>query len=224
MSDRTVRMAGIAAIVFVVLVLATLVISGQPPMADDSVGEIRDYFVDHRTAILLSNLLGLIGTPLVVWFAVVFRHVVRGEEATTHALATASLAAVVLTAPMAMVGGALSSAPIYVDGVAEGLGDDAVRLVFEAQLLVFAATGAGLVLFGLTAAMAVQRSGALPAYVTWLGFLVVVGNALAIISVIGSGTALLGLAGVLTLVLFLLVTGVTMALGKTRLTTAARSI
>ena len=46
MSDRAIRGAGAAGIVFVILVAITIAISGSPPMADDAVNKIRDYYVE----------------------------------------------------------------------------------------------------------------------------------------------------------------------------------
>jgi hypothetical protein len=213
MTDRAVRWGGVAAIVFVVLILITVFAGGQPPAVDDPADKIRTYLVDHRTGLLVSNFLGLLAIPFVIWFGVVLRELVRGDRA-ANALGTASLSGLLVTAPMAMAGGALSVAPIYVDGVADKLGDDALRIVFESQMLLFAATSSGIVLFSLLAGLAIRRTIALPAYAMWLAFLATVGNVVAMISVLGSGVSALGLLGLLTFALFLLVTGITMAAGK----------
>ena len=213
MLDRTVRWSGVAAIVFVVLILISVFVSGQPPAADDSVEKIRTFLADHRSALLIANLLGLIGIPLVLWFGVVLREVLRGDR-TANALGTASLAGLLVTAPLAIVGGGLTSGAVYVDGVADKLGDDSVRILYESQTLLFAATSAGLVLFSLTAGLAIHRTKALPAYTMWLAFLVTVGNILAMFSTVAPGASVLGLPGVLSFALFVLVTGITMAAGK----------
>jgi hypothetical protein len=213
MTDRAVRLGGVAAIVFVVLILITVFATGQPPDLDDPVDKIRTFMVDHRTAILVSNLLGLIGIPFAVWFVVVLREVLRGDR-TANALGTASLAGLLVTAPMAMVGGALTAAPVYVDGVANKLGEDTLRIVFEAQSLMFAATSAGILLFSLTTAFAIRRTRALPAYTMWLAFLAAIGNLVTMLSTLGAGAAALGFFGVLSFALFFLVTGITMAVGK----------
>jgi hypothetical protein len=213
MLERTVRWTGIAAIVFVVLILITVFASGQPPAADDAVDKIRNYLVDHRSALLISNLLGLVGIPLVIWFGVVLREVLRGDR-TANALGTASLAGLLVTAPLAIVGGGLTSATVYVDGVADKLGDDSVRIVFEAQSLIFAATSAGLVLFSLAAGLAIHRTKALPSYTMWLAFLTTVANLLTMISTVTAGASVLGLPGVISFALFVLVVGITMTTGK----------
>src|SRR5215217_6029265 len=84
MPKRMVQWAGIAAIAFVVLTLISVFSTGEPPAADDAVGEIRDYLADHRTALLVANFLGLVATPLVLWFGVALREVLRATEGRTR--------------------------------------------------------------------------------------------------------------------------------------------
>jgi hypothetical protein len=108
-----------------------------------------------------------------------------------------------------------------VDGFVNTVSADTVQLVFEAQTLLFAATSAGLILFSLTAGLAIQRTGALPAYTMWLAFLATLGNVLTVVSTASSDAAMLGLAGVTTFALFVLVTGTTMAMGKTTVSATA---
>jgi hypothetical protein len=213
MQKRTLQWAGVAAIAFVVLTLVSVFASGEPPAADDAVGKIRDYLTDHRSALLVSNFLGLVAIPLIIWFGVVLRDALRGDR-TTNALGTASLAGLLITAPMAMAGGAIGSATVYVDGVTDKLGDDSVRIVYEGQTLLFGATAAGLALFALAAALAIHRARTLPLYTMWLAFLAAIGNVIALFSTLAPGASALGLLGVLTFALFVLVVGIVMAIGK----------
>jgi hypothetical protein len=213
MSSRTVQWGGVAGMTFVVLILITIFGVSQPPMADEGVDKIRAYLVDNRSALLLFNALGLFAIPFVLWFAVVLRHLLRGDD-TSNALGTASLAGLLVTAPMAMAGGAISIAPIYVDGAAQSFSDDTLRLAFEAQNLLFVATSAGIMTFALGAAIAIQRTRALPSYTMWLAFLAVIGNVVTMFATLGAGASGVALAGVTTFALFILVTGITMAAGK----------
>src|SRR2546423_14595272 len=123
MPKRMVQWAGIAAIAFVVLTLITVFATGEPPAADDAIGKIRDYLADHRAALLVSNFLGLVAIPLVIWFGVTLRDVLRGDRM-ANALGTASLAGLLITAPLAMVGGAIATTAGYVDGGGQTIGDD----------------------------------------------------------------------------------------------------
>jgi hypothetical protein len=86
--------------------------------------------------------------------------------------------------------------------------------VYEAQSLLFAATAAGLLLFALAAGLAIHRARTLPLYTMWLAFLAAIGNIIALFSSLAPGASLLGLVGVLTFVLFVLVVGIVMAIGK----------
>ena len=220
MSDRVRQWGGVAAIVFVVLILITVFAGGSPPAIDDSADKIRAYFVDHRGGLLVSNVVGILAIPFVLWFVVVLRDTLRGDD-TANALGTASLVGIVVTAPMALAGGAVAASIVYLDGFVNSASDDTVRLVFQAQTLLFAATSAGLVVFTLMAGLAIRRTGALPALTMWLAFLGTVGNLVTMIAAASSGAANIGFAGVLTFALFVLVTGITVALGKATPTSTA---
>lgn len=213
MSDRAVRVAGAAGIIFVVLLLIGVVGGGSMPAVDDPVDKIRAYYLDHRGSILFTNTVGLLGIPFVLWFAVVLRDLFRGDRL-TEALGTASLAGLLVTAPMAMVGGALQAAPVFVSGAAKNFGDDSLRIMFIGQSLVFPATAAGITVFVLAAGLAVRRTSALPSYTMWLAFLAVLGNVITMLSTLSSGASGLGFLGVGTFALFILVTGITMTAGK----------
>ena len=215
MNDRAVRWAGLAGILFVVLIIISIVLTGSMPAADDPAEKIRTFFVDHRGGLLAANFLGLLATPFVIWFGVMLREIVRGDRI-ARAQGTVSLAGLLVTAPMAMVGGALEVAAVYVDGAAAKTNPDTLRLLFDAQGLVFAATAAGILAFVSGAGLAIRRTGALPAYTAWLAALAVVGNVVALFSTLGSGASAVGLAGVATFALFILVSGITMATGNAK--------
>ena len=106
MSDRAVRWAGVAGVVFVILILITVFAGGSMPKPDDSVAKIQKYLVDHRGGLLLSNFLGLVAIPFALWFGVVLRDCLRGDRL-SNAYGTTLLAGLIATAPMAMVGGVL---------------------------------------------------------------------------------------------------------------------
>ena len=214
MSERVIRLAGVAGIVFVVLLAVGVFGGGSMPMPDDSVEKIRSYYVDHRGAVLFINMVQLVAIPFALWFAVGLRDLFRGDRL-SQMLGTASLAGLLVTAPMAMAGGALQAAPVYVDGAAKNFGDDILRIIFIGQGLLFAATSAGITAFVLAAGLGIRQTKALPAYTMWLAFLAAVGNVVTMFSTLGAGAAVLGFVGVGTFALFILVTGITMATGRT---------
>lgn len=220
MSDRAIRWAGGAGIVFVILIAITIAISGSPPMADDAVSKIRDYYIDHRSNLLCANLVGVLAIPFILWFAVVLREMFRADRLAST-LGTFSLAGLLVTAPMALIGGALNVSVIYIDGAAQTYRPDTLRLMYDAQSLAFGATSAGIAAFTLGAALAIHRSGALPSFTMWFAWLAVLGNVVTMFTVLDAGAATIGLAGVTTFALFVLVTGITMAAGKTTTPAAA---
>ena len=222
MPERIVRWGGVAGIVFVVLIVITIVTAGSPPAGDDTADKIREFMVDKRSALLIGNMIGLFAVPFVVWFFVVLREVLRGD-ATTNALGTASVLGLVLTAACALVGGSMSVVAVYVNGGVSQLGDDSIRVVYLAQNLIFEATSAGLVLMSVAAALAIRRTSALPMYTMWLAWVATLGNLVVMTTTLGAGAATIAFVGVATFALFVLVTGITMAMGKATPTAAVAS-
>src|SRR5439155_26052094 len=110
---------------------------------------------DHRSALLVSNFIGMLATPFVLWFGVTLRELVRGDRVSS-ALGTFSLAGLLVTAPMAAAGGVTSVVAVYSDGVANKLSDDTVRTLFTMQSLLFTATAMGIIAFALGAAVAIN--------------------------------------------------------------------
>ena len=80
MTDRTVRLGGLAGVIFVILIVITIFAGGSMPKPDDSVVKIQKYFVDHRRGLLVSNFVGLVGIPFILWFGVVLRELVRRDR------------------------------------------------------------------------------------------------------------------------------------------------
>jgi hypothetical protein len=105
-------------------------------------------------------------------------------------------AGLLVTAPMAMIGGALNVSVIYVDGAAQTYRPETLRLMYDAQSLAFAATSAGIA--------------------AWFAWLAVLGNVVTMFTVLDAGAATIGFVGVGTFALFILVTGITMAAGKAK--------
>ncbi len=220
MSERFVRWAGIAAIVFVILILFSAFSAGSPPATDDAIDKVRQFYSDHRGILLVSNMLALLAIPFLVWWAIVFRELVRGDAA-ANALGTGVLAGVLMAAAAAMTGGALNVSVVYLDKGLADIPDGALRVVFEGQGLMFGAASAGLALAALTAGLAIRRTGALPAYTMWLAFIALVGNLVAMASTVDAKVGTLGFAGLLSFTLFLLVTAIVMAAGKATAAAAA---
>ena len=221
MTNKTVRWAGIAGVIFVVLILITVFAGGAMPKVDASTAKIQKFYSDHRRGLLVSNFFGLLAIPFAVWFAVVLREIVRGVDRLSNALATALLVGLAVTAPMAMVGGAIQVAPAYLKHAAGAIDGNTLRLLFDTQGLAFAATAGGITIFAAASAVAIRRSAAMPAYTMWLAVLAVLGNLLTMVSVLGPKVSGLGFAGLITFGLFVLVTGITIAASKTTVTVAA---
>ena len=220
MTDRTVRLGGLAGVIFVILILITIFAGGSMPKPDDSVLKIQKYFVDHRRGLLFTNFAGIVAIPFALWFGVVLRELVRRDRLASL-YGTGLLSGLLVAASMALAGGALEATPVYVSGAAQKYDPNLLRLVFDAQTLAFIATSAGILAFAAASAVAIRRSEVLPAYTMWLAVLAVAGNAVTMISALGARLSAVGIFGVATFGIFILVTGITMAAGKAAIDAAA---
>jgi hypothetical protein len=208
MNARTARSAAWSALLFVAFILFTVFASGKPPAPDDPIADLQKYLVDHRGIILVSTLLGLMAVPLALWFFANVRDAVAAADGTAHALGVAAVAGIVIAGACALAGSAVFASLVYVDGMAKTLGEDTIRFGYVAQTLLFASTSAGLALAAGATALAARRTNVLPSPTVWLGALAVLGNVVAMFSVLDSGVFVLGLAGIITFVLFLVVTAI----------------
>ena len=223
MTDRAIRLAGVAALVFVALILISAFAPGSPPAADASVDKIRSFMVDHRGGILAAQLLGIFATPFAVWFFVTLRELTRGDrtDRTTNMAGTAALLGLTITGVLALVGGAVFAAPLYLNGFTDGTGDDIIRLVYSMQTEVFVATAAGLIVTMLGAHIAIRRSGALPVWVAWIAALAAVLNVVSAFASISAGASGLGFLGLIGFAVFMIVSGIMFVAGKASVSTAA---
>ena len=220
MSERATRVTGIVAFAFIVLILISAFAPGSPPAADASVDKIRTFMTDHRSTILLANFLGLFATPAGVWVFVYLRQMTRGDDMANLA-GTTALVGLVFTGLMAMVGGAMFSAPLYVKGFADSASDDTIRLMYSMQTLAFAGTAGGLMIAMGGAFFAIRRTNALPAAAAWMAALATVLGAVSTVAVLGAGASGMGFLGLIGFLLFMLVSGVCMVMGKVTQTAGA---
>src|SRR5438105_14924985 len=112
MDERTsLRYAGVAGIVFVVLTLVGVFLAGAPPKPDAPVSEWRAFYSDHRTAVLLGVILGGIGSAVVLWFISGLRSVLQRAEGGSGTLAWTAFAGRLATAPASVVGPGIHAYP-----------------------------------------------------------------------------------------------------------------
>jgi hypothetical protein len=189
----------LAGLVFVILLLVGGFIAGSPPAPDDSAREIREFFVDHDTALKVSGYLnGLAIFPFLIFLGSVWSRV-RGAGDDTRRLATMLAGGAVISVGLASVGTAITTATAV--RIRE-VGPGAAKYFF-----VLAGTATGMTAFavavfvGATSAAAL-RTRVFPAWLGWAGAALTVAWLVAGLSVTTDSSGI-GLFGFLVFLLWL---------------------
>lgn len=204
------RAAGAGGILFVVMVVVSAVLPGEPPGTADPGIEIAKYFADNGDAIRVAAVLGILATvPLVWWAAAIYR---RLERATGNArLGVMTVIGVAIGAVAAGVSSVIyGSVALTGELGAGGVAGVKFFYVLGTNLTSMVAIGTALLVGSVSAG--ILRTGMLPKWLGWWGALV------ALLSVGGSLIAVSGndavfgisLAAFLTFMVWLLVVSILM--------------
>lgn len=176
------RAAGAGAILFVVMVVVSALLPGSPPMAGDPASEIAEWFADHEDTIRYAAMLGILATPLIVWWAAAIYRML--ERATGNARLGVMVA---IGIAIAAVGSGVSAVVYSVIAIVgpRGTGGTAeTRTLYLVATNVNALVGIGTALAVGAVSMGILRSKMMPTWIAWWGALVVV------LSVLGSFVAM----------------------------------
>lgn len=164
------RLGALGGVVFVVMMLVTAFLPGDPPATGDPPSEVVRWIVDHGDEIRWAGYLGALAVlPLFWWVGSLWRLLRRAEGGTPRLAVTA-----VLGVSFAAVAGAVSGVMLAVLATSAARGLDEVQL----QVLYLLATDVGFVsLFGIAAFVGASsivfvRSRAMPAALGWFGLAV----------------------------------------------------
>ena len=173
----------------VVLGLVGFALPGEPPKADDSTPEVIDFFVDKRDELLTSNALLFVAFVLLLWFLGSLRSYLRAAEGGEGRLSAAAFGggvagtALLLTGLCALNAGAFKADDLQAD-------PNLMRALFDLSNALFGMAGVGFaVLFG-AASCSAARSGALPAWLYWLGSVTAVVQMLGLVTLFAESGAL----------------------------------
>ena len=98
------RLAPLAGVLFVALIVASFIVSGETPSTDDSTRKVIDYWEGHETEGIVSALLGAYAMVAYLWFVGTLRSVLRQAEGLTGRLSATAFAGGVVFAGYALVG------------------------------------------------------------------------------------------------------------------------
>jgi hypothetical protein len=160
------RYGALAGVVFLLLVLVGGFIGGAPPAPDDSAREIREYFVDHDSALKTAGYLaGLSVFPFLIFLASLWSRV-RSAGAETRRLATIVAGGGVIAAGLATVGTSVTtSTAIRINEISPSAAKFYYLLASNlTSMIAFAAAA----LVGATS-LAALRARVFPAWLGWAG-------------------------------------------------------
>lgn len=169
--NREMAWAGWAGLAFFALLVASVFVAGSSyPAGDASVAKIREFWTDHRSALLIGNLLTIASYPFLIVFAVGLRDAARRAEGDRMTpMPTVVLASALFTGAVVFVASALSVAILYTDGFAAQVGADTVRVMWNTQGLLYGAIGVSIFAFLAAFSLSIMRSHLFQAWEAWFG-------------------------------------------------------
>jgi hypothetical protein len=175
-------------VAFVALVVAAILISGDPPdSTEDSAQEVVDFYQDHEEEQFLASVLGTLGGVFLLFFAGWLRKVLRDAEGPGGALSTVFFGGAVAFAVAWAVGASIN---VSLANNADDIDPVAMQALNALSWDYFLPFALGLAVMMLAAGISIVRHGALAA---WLGWVAIV---LGVASVTPAGFFAFLLAGV----------------------------
>ena len=162
------RLLPLTGALFVVLLILSFVVAGEPPEADSDVQEIVDHYVDNDTAIWIGAGIFMASAVSLLLFASYLRK--RFTEATAEQSILPGL--VLVGASILAVGGAIDTTiTIALAEAAEDIDPIAVQALQALWDNDFVPIALGVLVFILAAGVSTLKTGVLP---KWLGWIAIV--------------------------------------------------
>ena len=104
-------LAPLTGVAFVVVVIISFVLAGEPPDADEPAAEIVEHYVDNKDSIEVGAFLGALAGTLLVFFFAYVRKVLRAAEGEGGVLSAVVLIGAAIVALGAAIDSTISFAP-----------------------------------------------------------------------------------------------------------------
>ena len=165
------RLLPLTGVAFVVLLIASFAIGGEPPEASENVQEIVDHYVDNKDAIMISSIVGSLALLSFVFFIAYLRKRFDDASGETGIISGTLLIGAAILATGAAIDGTIQFA------LAEGVEDidpvavQALQALWDNDFLPMAL---GLATVVLSAGIGVIKTGLLPKWLGWVAIALVV--------------------------------------------------
>jgi hypothetical protein len=156
---------------FIVVLIISFVIAGEPPSADDPVQEVIDHYVDNKDAVRIGAFVGVAAAILLVFFGAYLRTVLGAAEGAGGMLPVLPLVGTAIVA----VGGAIDSTISFaLAEAAEDIEPSAVQALQALWDNDFMPLALGTLVFLISAGLSIVRHGGLPKWLGWVALVLAV--------------------------------------------------
>jgi hypothetical protein len=165
------RLAPLTGVLFVALLIASFLVSGETPDADASAQEAVSFYTSNDTSVTVSAALGGLGVVAFLFFLGILRGELRRYEAEPGVLSATAFAGGILVA----VGGAAFSAfALTLSDTADKLDPSAVQALNALNEDFFVPLAAGSLVLLLAAGIAAVRTRAFPKWLGWAAIVIAI--------------------------------------------------
>ncbi len=174
MADRRVQrtaLVPLTGVLFVVLTLASFIIGGEPPDADDPARKVVEFWSDHEGQAIVGSLLAGLAAVSLIFFAASVRRALRRGEDGTGVLSVAALAGGIVAATGIATDAAIRFA---LGDLAEDIDPIAVQTLNALWADFFFPMVVGFATLILATSLAALRTRVIPVWLAWVGFLICV--------------------------------------------------
>jgi hypothetical protein len=163
-------LAPLTGIVFLILVVASVIVAGDPPDAtEDSAEEVLNFYVDNEDEVVAGSLLFGLAAVFLLFFAGTVRRALRDAEGSSGTLSAVAFGGAVVLAV-----GIATSATLAI-ATADIVGDVEDPVVFQTMNAIgwgyFVPMAVGTITFMVASGISIVRHAALP---KWLGWVAIV--------------------------------------------------
>jgi hypothetical protein len=160
--------APLTGVAFVVLLILSFIVAGEPPDANEDVQKIVAHYKDNKDAIFAGALLSMAAAVLLVFFANTLRKTLHREEGAGGGTSPIVLAGATIIATGAAIDGTISIALAEAVEDIDPAATQALQALWDNDFLPLAL---GLSLFFLGAGISIVRHGGLPKWLGWIAIL-----------------------------------------------------
>ena len=158
----------LSGVLFLILVIVSGIVAGEPPSVDDPVQEIVDHYVDNKDSIMVGSLISVVAVFFFLVFASYLRNVLRAAPGEDGLLANVAFAGAIILAVGAAIDQTIYFALAETVDEIEPSSVQALQALWDNDFIPFV-IGAGS--FLLASGLSIVLHGSLPKWLGWIGIL-----------------------------------------------------